>query len=671
MAVQSLAHIFLSYSRDDQPVAARVAAGLERAGFTVWWDQSLAPGEAYDKVTEKALEEAAAVVVLWSRRSVESRWVRAEATQANARGVLVPAMIEPCKRPIMFELIQTVDLSQWHGDDTDFAWQTFLTGIRRFAGAMESAAAPVPAQAVAKRGGGPGWKLAGVAAAVLLVAGGLWFFLNGRAADGTRTAVSTPVSKVTLAVLPFVDLSPAKEQEYFSDGLTEELLNQLAQIRGLRVTARTSSFSYKGRNEDVRVIGRELGVANLLEGSVRKDGDQLRITAQLINAGDGAHLWSKTYDRAMSGIFALQEEVAKDVARALSVTLDVGDLPRVEGGTTDIVAYDRYLEGRSIYHQAGPASARRAVPRLREAVTRDPQFARAWLQLAYALRDATVGMPESEAAVWLGEGAEAVARVRELAPDAWWTQGLRASEFIRRRQWAEAGKVLSTDISPAAGLEVNGTLYYFLSIVGRNRELAQVLQQAVEADPLSAALSGNLQVALDAAGEPEKAQAEYERSLGLTGARQRGHVYALMRTLATKDASAAQIGERFRTLLAEETLKMPLVHSLAGVFENPARSAEVIRLAVDEPANQDAVRMTVVALLADRFGHKDIALVALRKAYESGQLEAPWLHYVSGVRADPRFKDLVRESGLAEYFRTSGMWGDYCRPVGADDFECS
>jgi TolB-like protein/Tfp pilus assembly protein PilF len=476
---------------------------------------------------------------------------------------------------------------------------------------------------------------------------------------------------VTLAVLPFVDLSQAKEQEYFSDGLTEELLNQLAQIRGLRVTARTSSFSYKGRNEDVRVIGRQLGVANLLEGSVRKDGNQLRITAQLVSTADGTHLWSQTYDREMSGIFALQEEVAKDVARALSVTLDVGDLPRVAGGTTNIEAYDRYLEGRTIYHQGGPASARRAAPKLREAVSLDPQFARAWLQLAFALSDAAGGLSGSEAALWEQQRDEAVARVRQLAPDAWWSQSLRAFDFIARRQWAQADNALSAGVFPAAGFEVNGALYYFLSAVGRNRELAQVLQQAVEADPRSATLSSNLQVVLDAVGQPDRAQAEYERSLELSAVRQRGHVYALLRTLARKDASAAQIRERFRILLLEESMRMPLVHALAGVFEDPVRSAEVIGSALDDPANQDQVRMTVVALLADRFGHKDVALAALRRAYLAGQLESLWLNYVSGLRADPKFKAMVRESGLAHYFRASGKWGDYCRPVGADDFECT
>src|SRR5664279_1925591 len=134
-----LADIFLSYSRDDQATARRFAEGFEREGFSVWWDQTLNPGEAYDQVTEKALLEAKAVVVLWSKKSVDSRWVRAEATQAGRNNTLVPVMIEPSNRPIMFELTHTADLSHWIGDSNDQAWQAYCTGVRRFVDAKPAA----------------------------------------------------------------------------------------------------------------------------------------------------------------------------------------------------------------------------------------------------------------------------------------------------------------------------------------------------------------------------------------------------------------------------------------------------------------------------------------------------------------------------------------------------
>jgi TolB-like protein len=143
-------------------------------------------------------------------------------------------------------------------------------------------------------------------------------------------------------VLP-LQFSSDPEQEYFSDGLTEEILNQLAQVKALRLTVRTSSFAFKGKNEDLRVIGEKLGVANLLEGSVRKAGNELRITAQLINAADGTNRWSKTYVRKLEDVFAVQEQIARDVASALSITLDVGSFSRAAGGTNSIEAYDKFL----------------------------------------------------------------------------------------------------------------------------------------------------------------------------------------------------------------------------------------------------------------------------------------------------------------------------------------
>ena len=149
----------------------------------------------------------------------------------------------------------------------------------------------------------------------------------------------------TIAVLPFANLSSDAGQENFTDGITEEILNSLSRIRGLQVTGRTSSFFFKGRNEDMRHIGEQLGVAHLLEGSVRRDGNQLRITAQLVKAKDGFHLWSQTYDRPMDDIFKVQEDIARAVAEALQVTLGVGELGEMPGMTHNMEAYEHYLEG--------------------------------------------------------------------------------------------------------------------------------------------------------------------------------------------------------------------------------------------------------------------------------------------------------------------------------------
>jgi TolB-like protein len=238
-------------------------------------------------------------MVLWSKRSVESDWVRAEATEARATRRLVPVMIEPCKRPVIFELIHTADLVGWSGDAADPRWRTFIDGLRRTTGQARQeggpaqqgpVAAPVTSRTDARR-----WVTLAIGAA-LLAAAGLYWALLPRSGNPTPTAATAsspavPVEQggVTLAVLPFANLSADPAQEYFSDGLTEEMLNQLAQIPALRLTGRTSSFSFKGKNEDLRQIGAKLGVAHLLEGSVRKDGDQLRVTAWPVPTARNTH----------------------------------------------------------------------------------------------------------------------------------------------------------------------------------------------------------------------------------------------------------------------------------------------------------------------------------------------------------------------------------------------
>src|SRR5690606_34948883 len=166
-------------------------------------------------------------------------------------------------------------------------------------------------------------------------------FAGIRALD--TAAPSTAATDASIAVLPFVNMSSIAEQEHFADGLSEELLNRLARIEGLRVIARTSSFAYKGQSPDARDVGSRLGVAHVLEGSVRRSGEQLRVTAQLIDAAAGHHIWSETYDRSVGDVFTIQDEIAGAVAHALSVELGVRENPRDAGGTENAAAYDLFL----------------------------------------------------------------------------------------------------------------------------------------------------------------------------------------------------------------------------------------------------------------------------------------------------------------------------------------
>jgi adenylate cyclase len=186
----------------------------------------------------------------------------------------------------------------------------------------------------------------------------------------------------SIAVLPFLDLSAGHDNEYFADGLAEELLNVLCSIGGLRVSSRTSCFSFKGKDVDIPAVAGKLKVAHVLEGSVRKDGNRIRITAQLIEAATDSQLWSDTYEREMEDIFAIQRDIAQKIVAALRLRLDPHDLPAVT--TQSAKAYDCYLRGRSFVHKFGPQSLRFAIDTFRRATEIDPQFARAWAGLADA-----------------------------------------------------------------------------------------------------------------------------------------------------------------------------------------------------------------------------------------------------------------------------------------------
>jgi TolB-like protein len=672
--------IFLSYSRDDQATARRFAEGFERAGLSVWWDQTLSAGEDYDEVTEKALEAARAVVVLWSKKSVGSRWVRAEATQADRNGTLVPAMIEPCKRPIMFELKQSTDLSGWTGDPNDKTWQAYLASVQRF---VQKDAAPVaapvlPVPDVPRRGKGSGIAIA--AAVLLVVAAGAWTLMHFRgepAAQGSAgkadqppaaTAPTAP-AEVTLAVLPFANLSSDPEQEYFSDGLTEEILNQLAQIDSLRVTGRTSSFSFKGKNEDLRVIGEKLGVANLLEGSIRKDGKTLRITAQLINARDGSHLWSKTYDREPRNVFAIQDEIAKDVAGALSIKLDVGEMNRAQGGTTNLAAYEKYLRARTLRRQfLNPEAA----ALYREAVALDPMFWRAWFGLHGALNGRSLTTLSSKQILENKELQQVQQHLIDAAPDSHLKQAMLSGYFFEQRRWADSEMALQAAIAAMPASEVETRLIACIRRLnaGQIVDAMGLCERTARIDPLTVAPSTMFSGALTISGRFAEAQTEYTRGRALSGATQGLDFLALQRLLAGDAPDAGTIRNHVRSNPSSfpGNLWKTLIDNLeTAQVERTAAIQAIIR----NPAFQDETSLGWIAEFAEFYGDRDSALKALQlHVAQSGITPFVWMPRLAALRTDPRFKELLKSTGLVDYYRATGIWGDFCKPAGKDDFEC-
>jgi TolB-like protein/Flp pilus assembly protein TadD len=319
--------IFLSYNREDQERARVFAEAFQAQGLDVWWDVGLKTGEAYDQVTEKALRQAKAVVVLWSKKSVESRWVRAEATLADRNKTLAPCMIEPCERPIMFELTQTADLSHWHGDAYDPAWRAFVADVTGF---VHASADP--------------------------------FFGPPRADVVTASAVEQGGAPA-LAVLPFTNRSGLVEDEAFALGLVEDCVAALSHSPDLKVLAAGASAGLRGKMTDLRAIGRELGARYLLEGNVRRVDQALRVTAQLVEAETGAILWTQKFDKPLAQLTALEEELVTELAAHLHVKVRniEGDRILKDGAKTvhELVLRADALMGENI--STALAEARRAV----------------------------------------------------------------------------------------------------------------------------------------------------------------------------------------------------------------------------------------------------------------------------------------------------------------------
>ena len=339
--------------------------------------------------------------------------------------------------------------------------------------------------------------------------------MTGRAAAATRTGAAPQAS---IAVLPFLNLSEDKSNEYFSDGLTEELLNVLANVPGLRVIARTSSFAYKGKDVKIADVARELDVDHVLEGSVRKSGNRVRITTQLIRASDSSHLWSENYDRNLDDIFAVQDEISKEVVDALKVRLLPGQEQLIDvGGTHDPAAYEAFLLGRH-KRDLGTAEAtlRDALAAFDEAIRRDPRYAQAW-----AAKAGTLSALASNAYIPFDRGFEqvrqAAERALELAPNL--AEAHIAVGYVRsilgnevRTPFASFERAL--ELNPGSE-NVQRLFSGYASSVGRHEAAISAAQKSVSLDPISPAAHLNLSGALFAARRYAEAEAAARRGLAL------------------------------------------------------------------------------------------------------------------------------------------------------------
>jgi eukaryotic-like serine/threonine-protein kinase len=330
---------------------------------------------------------------------------------------------------------------------------------------------------------------------------------------GKKASVVPVESPPSIAVLPFVNMSGDKEQEYFSDGLTEEILNALTKIPGLKVIARTSSFSFRSKEEDIRRIAEALGVANILEGSVRRAGNRIRVTAQLVTSADGSNLWSERYDRSMTDVFDIQDEISQAIAEKLRVQLS-GDRPLVKHHTENVEAHNLYLKGRYYFIKFTAESSVKSKGYYEQAIALDPNYALAWSGLAdlYQIMGNVGFMPPKSAYEQCKQAANRALELDATLPEAHAMIGvLRTEEF----DWkgAESKFLEALEIDPKSWDVLTMYSIYFLLPLRRFDEAIAASRKAMELDPLSPLTHTNLGIIYLMAGQLDRAVEQHRHAL--------------------------------------------------------------------------------------------------------------------------------------------------------------
>lgn len=426
-------------------------------------------------------------------------------------------------------------------------------------------------------------------------------------------------SRGSIAVLAFADLSSAKDQVYFCDGISEEIISNLTRIKGLRVSSRTSSFAFKGKSEDIRSIGRKLGVATVLEGSVRKAGSQLRITAQLIGIEDGCHLWSESYDRELKDLFAIQDEIARSIAATLKIALTPREsMALSKAPTTDLEAYDFYLRGKQFFYQYNNKAMEYARKMYTRAIERDPTYVRAYAGIAdccsFLFMHAGSHDPNREEADSMSR------RALELDPDSAEAHASRGLACSLKKNFAEA----ESEFEQAAYLDPTlFEAYYFYARVcfeqGKLEKTIQLYEKSIEVNPhdyqaplLVAQIYADL-------GDEEKAEVARRRGVQAVESRLKMH---------PDDSRALYMGANGLVGLGE--------------FEQGLEWANQA-LAIDPEEPMVLYNVACIQSLAHRY---EDALDSLEKSVACGLKVKNWLEHDSNLdplRRLPRYKKLIKQ----------------------------
>jgi len=631
--------VFLSYASQDAEAARRICDALRAVGLDVWFDQSaLRGGDSWDASIRQQIKACALFVPIISSNTQarEEGYFRREwnlaanrtLDMAEDKAFLLPVVIDAtldakARVPEKFREVQWTHLP---GGD---APQAFAERVLRV---LTGSASPAPA---APRAAAP---------------------VSPELAPSAAPATREPPS---IAVLPFVNMSRDEENEYFADGLSEELLNVLAKIRGLRVASRTSAFSFKGKDVDIPTIAKTLNVTSVLEGSVRRSGKRVRITAQLIQVATDSHLWSESYDRELDDIFAVQDDIAQSVVKELRMALlgapseasantaAAADVHKAALGRSDNAeAFQLYLQGKFFGERVTQADTDRAIALFEQALALDPGYALAWTGLARVhMTQAGFGFAPIDAG--FERAREAAQRALQLAPNlAEAHYMLGAVQQNHDWNWGAAGASLNRalELAPGSADVLNGAAR-LARILGRNERALDLIGRALALDPLSADIHREAALVYFMSDRLEDAAASLQMAIEISPKAGLAHAF-----LATTRMMQGH-GEEALAIAAEEshdvfrTLAYVMIHHTLG---HPEESDKALQTLITDWG------WTAAHQIAEAHAYRgevDKAFEWLETAYaqrDPGVVHTAVDEFLRSLHADPRWMPFLRRLGLAD-----------------------